>query len=113
MNSGTETEFFQITEGSIQTETRMGSPSPNSERHHRLEAGDLDPFAASRRRTADHVIDADHVVACGFEPHTVFFAGMTWVMVAWAIIYEDLRVALVRQRVPQQPRVMRPAPAGP
>ena len=42
-----------------------------------------------------------------------FFAGMTWVMVAWAIIYEDLRVALVRQRVPQQPRVMRPAPAGP
>ncbi len=41
-----------------------------------------------------------------------FFAGMAFVMVAWAVIYEDLRVALVRQRVPQQPRVMRPAPAG-
>ena len=40
------------------------------------------------------------------------FAGMAWVMVAWAVIYEDLRVSLVKQRVPQQPRVMRPAPAG-
>jgi len=42
----------------------------------RLQAGNLDAFAASRIATSQHVVNTNHIITRGFEPYSILFACM-------------------------------------